>query len=219
MADISAAQVKQLRDRTDAPMMACKKALQDADGDLDRAADLVRERTGAKMSQRAAGRVASEGVVYSYLHAPTPGLPPKVGVMLQLHCETDFVAKNERFQQLAHDLALHVAAMKPLVVSEDQIEPALLDKERYFARTEAVEQGKPDNIVERIVEGKVKKFYEEAVLYNQPFVRDDSRTVAQVVEEVQGLLGERVEVARFARFEVGESDREPAAQPEVTASA
>lgn len=216
MADITAAQVKKLRDMTDAPMMACKKALQDSDGDLERAADLVRERTGAKMSQRAAGRVASEGVVYSYLHAPTPGLPPKIGVMLQLHCETDFVAKNERFQELAHDLALHIAAMKPIVVREDQVDAAMLEKERYFARTEAQEQGKPENIVERIVEGKIKKFYEESVLYNQPFVRDDSRTVAQVIEEVQGLLGERLEVARFARFEVGQSDGEPA--PSETAA-
>ncbi|HEX9766519.1 MAG TPA: elongation factor Ts, partial [Nitriliruptorales bacterium] len=118
---ISAADVKKLRELTNAPMMACKTALEDADGDIDKAADLVRERTGAKMDARAADRTASEGIVYSYLHAPTPGVPPRAGVLLQLSCETDFVAKNEKFQELAHRICLHIAAMKPLVVSEDQL--------------------------------------------------------------------------------------------------
>ena len=200
---ISAADVKKLRDLTNAPMMACKRALEDADGDLEKAIELVRERTGAKMDARAAERTASEGLVHSYLHAPTPGLPPKVGVMLQLSCETDFVAKGETFQKLAKDLAMHIAAMKPLVVSEDQVDPADLDKEREFARKEAEEAGKPADIVERIVEGKLKKVYEEWVLLNQPFVLDDSKTVAQAISEVQAVLGEKVEVARFVRFEVG----------------
>ncbi len=200
---ITAADVKKLRELTDAPMMACKKALDDADGDLDKAADLVRERTGAKMDARAAERTATDGIVYTYAHAPTPGVPPKVGVMLQLSSETDFVAKNDKFQQLAHQLALHIAAMKPLVVSEDQVDAAMVDKEREFARKEAIESGKPDNIVERIVEGKVAKVYKEWVLLNQPFVMDDSRTVADVISETQGVLGEKIEVARFARFEVG----------------
>ena len=200
---ISAADVKKLRELTDAPMMACKKALDDADGDLQKAADLVRERTGAKMDARAAERTAADGIVYTYAHTPTPGQPPKVGVMLQLSSETDFVAKNDRFRQLAHHLALHIAAMKPLVVSEDQVDPAMVDKEREFARKEAAESGKPDHIVEKIVEGKVNKVYKEWVLLNQPFVMDDSRTVADVISEVQGILGEKVEVARFARFEVG----------------
>lgn len=200
---ISAADVKKLRELTDAPMMACKKALEDADGDLEKAADLVRERTGAKMQARAADRSASEGIVFSYLHAPTPGSPPRVGVLLQLNCETDFVGKNEKFQDLARQLAMHIAAAKPLVVSEDDIDPALVDKEKDFARKEALEQGKPEDIVERIVDGKVKKFYSESVLLDQPFVMDDSKTVADVITDVQGVLGEKVEVARFARFEVG----------------
>lgn len=200
---IPAADVKKLRDLTNAPMMACKRALEDADGDLDKAAELVRERTGAKMDARAAERTASEGLVHSYLHAPNPGLPAKVGVLLQLSCETDFVAKGEPFQKLAKDLAMHIAAMKPLVVSEDQVDPELLEKEREFARKEAAEQGKPDHIVERIVDGKVKKAYEDWVLLNQPFVLDDSKTVAEAISEVQAVLGEKVEVARFARFEVG----------------
>lgn len=200
---ISAADVKKLRELTDAPMMACKKALEDADGDLEKAADLVRERTGAKMQARAADRSASEGIVFSYLHAPTPGSPPRVGVLLQLNCETDFVGKNEKFQDLARQLAMHIAAAKPLVVSEDDVDPALVEKEKDFARKEALEQGKPEDIVERIVDGKVKKFYSESVLLNQPFVMDDSKTVADVITDVQGVLGEKVEVARFARFEVG----------------
>ena len=200
---ISAADVKQLRELTNAPMMACKKALEDADGDLDAAAKLVRERTGAKMDARAAERTASEGLVYSYLHAPSPGLPPKVGVLLQLSCETDFVAKGEAFGQLAKDLAMHIAAAKPLVVSEDEVDEALLETERELARKQAIDEGKPEHIIDKIVEGKVKKVYEEYVLLNQPFVMDDSMTVADKISEVQAILGEKVEVARFARFEVG----------------
>lgn len=200
---ISAAAVKQLRELTSAPMMACKKALEDADGDLQKAAELVRERTGAKMDARAAERTASEGLVHAYLHAPTPGMPAKVGVMLQLSCETDFVAKSEQVQKLAKDLGLHIAASKPMVVSEEQVDPALLDKEKEFARKEALEQGKPENIIERIVEGKVRKVFEDWVLLNQPFVLDPDRSVAQVISEVQATVGEKLEVARFARFEIG----------------
>ena len=200
---ITAADVKKLRELTNAPMMACKKALVDADGDFDKAAELVRERTGAKMDARAAERTASEGLIHTYLHTPTPGMPPKVGVMLQLSCETDFVAKNDAVQKLAKDLAMHIAASKPLVVREDQVDEAMLDKERDFARKEALDQGKPEEIVERIVEGKVKKVYEEWVLLNQPFVLDGDKTVAQAISEVQAIVGEKLEVARFARFEVG----------------
>jgi elongation factor Ts len=200
--EITDALVKQLREMTDAPMMACKKALEDAGGDLQKAADLVRERTGAKMDARAGERTASEGIVYSYLHTPNPGMPAKVGVMLQLHCETDFVAKTDKFAELARDIAMHIAAMKPLVVSEDQVDAALLEKEKEFARKEAAESGKPADIVERIVDGKVKKFFQESVLLDQPYVRDDSRTVAQLISDVQAVTGEKIEVARFARFEV-----------------
>jgi elongation factor Ts len=200
---ITAADVKQLRELTNAPMMACKKALVDADGDLQKAAELVRERTGAKMDARAAERTASEGLVHTYLHAPTPGMPAKVGVLLQLSCETDFVAKAEAVQKLAKDLAMHIAAAKPLVVSEEQVDPALLEKEREFARKEALDQGKPEHIVDKIVEGKVRKVYEDWVLLNQPFVFDGDKTVAQAISEVQAIVGEKLEVARFARFEVG----------------
>jgi elongation factor Ts len=200
---ISAADVKKLRELTDAPMMACKQALVDADGDMDKAAGLVRERTGAKMDARAADRTASEGLVHTYLHAPTPGMPAKVGVLLQLSCETDFVAKAESVQKLAKDLAMHIAAAKPLVVKEEEVDEGLLQKERDFAHKEAVDQGKPDHIIDKIVEGKVKKVYEDWVLLNQPFVLDPDKTVGQIISEVQGTVGEKLEVARFARFEVG----------------
>jgi elongation factor Ts len=200
---VSAADVKKLRELTNAPMMACKKALDDADGDITKAAELVRERTGAKMDARAQDRTASEGLVYTYAHTPTPGMPARVGVLLQLSCETDFVAKAEQVQALARNLALHIAAAKPLVVSEADVDADLLEKEKEFARKEALEQGKPENIIERIVDGKVKKVYEDWVLLNQPLVMDPDKTVAQAISEVQAVVGEKLEVARFARFEVG----------------
>lgn len=203
MATISTADIKKLRELTNAPMMACKKALDDAEGDLEKAAELVRERTGAKMDARAADRTADEGLVHTYLHTPSPGMPAKVGVMLQLSCETDFVAKAEQVQKLAKDLCMHIAAAKPLVVREEDVDETLLTKERDFARKEALDQGKPEHIVDKIVEGKVKKVYEDWVLLNQPFVIDPDKTIAQVISDVQGIVGEKLEVARFARFEVG----------------
>lgn len=202
MPDITAADVKKLRDATGAGMMDAKRALVDADGDFDQAADLVRERTGAKMAKRAGERTAAEGVVHAYLHTPTPGLPPKLGVLVQLHCETDFVAKGEAFQQLAKDVAMHIAAANPSAVSEDQVDPQALAKEREFAAKQAREQGKPDHIIDRIVEGKVKAFLQQEVLLNQQFVRDDSKTVAELLAEVQRTTGEKIEVGNFARFEI-----------------
>jgi len=204
MAEFTAADVKKLRDATGAGMMDCKRALTDADGDFDKAADLVRERTGAKMGDRVGERTAAEGLVHAYLHTPTPGLPAKVGVLLELNCETDFVAKGEGFGMLASDIALHIAAMNPTVVSEEQVDEAVIAKERAFAEQQARAEGKPDHIVDKIVDGKVKAFYKEKVLLNQPFVKDDKRTVAQVVAEFQRTSGEKIQVGRFSRFKVGE---------------
>ncbi len=200
---ISAADVKQLRELTSAPMMACKSALEDAGGDMTKAAELVRERTGAKMDARVAERTASEGSVTSYLHQPSPGVPARVGVLLQLSSETDFVAKSEPFQQLAKQLCMHIAAAKPLFVRVDEVDEGMLEKEREFARKEALEQGKPAEVIERIVEGKVKKVLSEWVLLEQPFVIDPDRTIARAISDVQAVLGEKIEVARFARYEVG----------------
>ena len=203
MPDVTAADVKRLRDATGAGMMDCKRALTDADGDFDKAAELVRERTGAKMEGRVGGRTAAEGLIHAYLHAPTPGLPAKVGVLLELNCETDFVAKSDGFRQLANDLALHIAAMKPAVVSEDQVDEALLDAERRFAERQARDEGKPDHIIERIVEGKVRAFVSERVLRNQPFVKDDQRTVGELLADFQRTSGEKIDVGRFVRYQVG----------------
>lgn len=200
---ISAEDVKRLRELTNAPMMACKTALVDADGDMEKAAELVRERTGAKMDARVADRTASEGMVTSYLHQPSPGSPARVGVLLQMSSETDFVAKSEPFQALAKQLCMHIAAAKPLFVRTEDVDAAMLDKERDFVRKEAVEQGKPADMIDRIVEGKVKKVLSDWVLLDQPFVVDPDKTVAQAISEVQGVLGEKIEVARFARYEVG----------------
>ena len=203
MPEFTAADVKKLRDATGAGMMDCKRALTDADGDFDKAAELVRERTGAKMQGRVGERTATEGLVHAYLHNPTPGLPPKVGVLLELNCETDFVAKGDAFRQLANDIALHIAAMDPIVVREEQVDEDLLAKERQFAEKEARESGKPDNIVEKIVEGKIKSFYKDRVLLNQPFVKDDKRTVGDLLSEFQRTSGEKTEVSRFVRYAVG----------------
>jgi len=200
---ITAEDVKRLRDLTNAPMMACKTALVDADGDIDKAVELVRERTGAKMDARVAERTASEGMVTSYLHQPSPGAPARVGVLLQLSSETDFVAKSELFQQLAKQLCMHIAASKPLFVRAEDVDADMLEKERDFSRKEAIEQGKPAEMVDRIVEGKVKKVLSDWVLLDQPFVVDPDKTVAQAISDVQGVLGEKIEVARFARYEVG----------------
>ena len=203
MAEITAADVKRLREATGAGMMDCKRALVDADGDFDRAADLVRERTGAKMGDRVGDRRASEGIVHAYLHAPTPGLPPKVGVMVELNCETDFVAKGEAFRQLAGDIAMHIAAMRPDVIDEGDVDAEEVTREREFAEKQARDEGKPEHIIEKIVEGRLQAFYKDRVLLNQPYVRDDKRTIRQLLEEFQRTSGEKIVVSRMARFEVG----------------
>jgi elongation factor Ts len=203
MPEFTAADVKRLRDATGAGMMDCKRALTDADGDFDRAAELVRERTGAKMEGRVGERSASEGIVHAYLHTPTPGMPPKTGVLVELNCETDFVAKGEGFRQLANDVALHVAAMNPAVVREDEVDDELLARERDFATKQARDEGKPEHIISKIVDGKVKAFYKEKVLLNQPFVKNDKQTVGDLLAEFQRTSGEKIEISRFARFQVG----------------
>jgi elongation factor Ts len=203
MPEISASDVKRLRDATGAGMMDCKRALVDADGDFDRAAELVRARTGAKVGDRVGERSANEGLVHAYLHAPTPGLPPKVGVMIELNCETDFVAKGEGFRMLANDIALHIAALKPHVITEDELDPEQVAAERDFAEKQARDEGKPDHIIDRIVDGRLQAFYKERVLLHQPYVRDDKLTVRQLIEEFQRTSGEKIVISRMARFEVG----------------
>lgn len=203
MAEISAADVKRLRDATGAGMMDCKRALLDAGGDFDKAALLVRERTGAKMGDRVGDRAANEGLVHAYLHMPTPGLPPKIGVLVELNCESDFVAKGEGFRALANDIALHIAAARPQVITAAEIDPDQLAAEREFAEKQARDQNKPDHIVGKIVEGRIQAFYKERVLLEQPFVRDEKRTMRELLDEFQRTSGEKIVISRMVRFEVG----------------
>jgi len=196
---ISPKQVSELRARTSAGMMDCKKALEEAGGDMDKAAEILRKKGIAKAEKRA-GRVAAQGVVVSYIHHNG-----QVGVLLELNSETDFVARNEAFRQLARDLALHVASADPIGVTPEDIPAELLERERRIAEEQVAAEGKPENVRAKIVEGKLKKFVAERTLTEQPYVKDDSKTVGQLIKEVSGKLGEAVHVRRFARFKVGEA--------------
>lgn len=200
--EIKASDVKALRDATGAGMMDAKKALQDAGGDVDAAKKLLRERgmaSAAKLSER----MADEGVVESYLHQPDPTLPPKVGVLVELNCSTDFVAKTEGFRDLARALCLHIAAANPTVVSREELPAEMVDAEREIIAKQAKDSGKPDNIIEKIVEGRLAEFYKIHCLVDQVYVRDDSVTVGQMLDQAAGEMKEPVRVRRFARFRVG----------------
>jgi elongation factor Ts len=199
---IKAEDVKRLRDMTGAGMMDCKKALQDADGDLDKAKDLLRERGIAK-AQKMAERSANEGAVIAYLHQPSVDLPPRVGVLLELNCETDFVAKTEPFQELGREIAMHIAAMRPSYVSREEVPAADIEKERELIRKQAEQEGKPPQAIEKIVEGRLNSFYQDYVLLDQAYTRDAKKTIQQLLDEAQAELKEPVRVRRFARFRVG----------------
>ena len=190
--------VKELRERTGAGMMDCKRALVDSEGDVEKAIELLRKR-GMATAAKKAGRVAAEGVVSSYIHAGG-----RIGVLLEVNCETDFVARTDDFQNLVKDLGMHIAASDPRVVSRDEVTDAILERERAIYRDQAVESGKPENVLERIVEGKIEKFYSESVLMEQAFIKNPEVTVQELVNEVIAKLGENIQVRRFARFKVGE---------------
>jgi elongation factor Ts len=194
---ITAKEVAALRARTGAGMMDCKKALEDAGGDIEKAVDILRQKGIARAAKRA-DRGAAEGIIGSYVH-----FNGKVAVLVELNCETDFVARTDDFQQLAKDLCLHIASANPIAVSEDMVPADVLERERAIFRAQAAESGKPAAVQEKMVEGKVRKFFEERVLLDQPFVKDDAQKVGDLVKAVSGKLGERVVVRRFARFEVG----------------
>jgi elongation factor Ts len=195
---INAKDVKDLRDRTGAGMMECNKALQETGGDLEKAIDWLRAKGAAKAAKRA-DKSANEGAIGSYVH-----FDGKMAVIVELNCETDFVANTEGFRSLAKDLALHIASAAPLAVSPDQIDPAIVEREREVYRQQVRDEGKPDHIAGKIVEGKLQKFYKESVLLAQPFVKDPDRTIEQLITDVSAKTGEKIEVARFARFKVGE---------------
>jgi elongation factor Ts len=200
MAEIRAEDVKKLRDATGAGMMDCKKALQDADGEVEKAKDLLRER-GLANAKKFATRGADEGVIESYLHKPDPGMPAKLGVMVELNCATDFVAKTDRFQALAREVALHISFSNPAYVDRHEIPGDVVERETEIYKKQA--EGKPDNVVEKMVEGKLKAFYAEHCLVDQPYIRDDKKTVGQLLDEASAELKEPVKVRRFARFRVG----------------
>lgn len=194
---ISPKDISELRARTSAGMMDCKRALEEAGGDMDRASEILRKKGIAKAEKRA-GRTASQGLVVSYIHHNA-----QVGVLVELNCETDFVARNEAFGQLARDIALHIASADPIGVSAEDVPAELLERERRIAEEQVAAEGKPENIRAKIVDGKLKKFVAERSLLEQPYVRDDKQTVGQLVKEASAKLGEVITVRRFARFQVG----------------
>ncbi len=195
---ISAQDVKKLRDRTGAGMMDCKRALEETEGDMEAAIDFLRSRGAAKVAKRAE-KAANEGTIGHYLH-----FGGKIGVLVELNCETDFVAKTDEFQELARDLAMHVAAARPLAVSVEDLPDDVVERERQVYAEQARQEEKPEEIQEKIVEGRLKKFYQESVLLEQAFVKDTDKTVQELVTEVSATTGEKIEVARFARLEVGD---------------
>ncbi|MBM3801473.1 MAG: translation elongation factor Ts [Acidimicrobiia bacterium] len=195
---ISAELVKKLRNDTLAGMMECKAALEEAAGDFEKAIVILRKK-GLASAGKKAGRITSEGVVYSYLH---PG--GKVGVLVELNCETDFVAKTDGFLELAKDLAMHIAAMEPKYVRREEVPEEVLDQEKEIYRAKALATGKPANVVEKIVDGQLNKFYSEVCAYDQPFVKDDKVTVGQLITEKIAQMKENISLRRFSRFKVGE---------------
>jgi elongation factor Ts len=202
MADITAAAVKQLRDKTGAGMMECKNALVESGGNEDKAVDILRER-GLASAKKREGRIAAEGIVASYIH-----MGGKVGVLVEMNCETDFVARGDEFQQLVKDIAMHIAAAEPRYVLREEVPADLLTKEREIARAQAMNDpknaNKPAQVIEKIVEGRLNKFYEEAVLNDQPFVKDPAKTVGELVTEKVAKTGERITIRRFTRYKMGE---------------
>ena len=194
---IDAKDVKTLRERTGAGMMDCKRALEETKGDMEAAIDLLRTRGAAKAAKRAE-REANEGTVGHYLHHGS-----KIGVLVELNCETDFVANTEAFKALARDLAMHIAAARPVAVSEDDLPPELIARERQIYVEQVKAEGKPEAIRDKIVDGKMRKFYEEVTLLKQPFVKNPDQTISDLITEVSAKTGEKVRVARFARLEVG----------------
>ncbi len=199
MAEITASMVKELREKSGAPMMDCKKALTESNGNLEEAIVVLRKRGMASAAKKAT-RSTSEGVVTSYIHAGG-----KIGVLLEVNCESDFVARTTEFQTLVHDIAMHIAAVDPRYVRKEDVTPADMEREKDIFRAQAAATGKPPAVIEKIVEGKMSKFYEEVCLLEQPFIKEQSVTITQLIAAVIGKLGENITVRRYARFKVGES--------------
>ena len=196
--EFTAKDVMALRERTGAGMMDCKKALVECDGNPEKAVEYLREHGIAKAAKKA-GRIAAEGIVDSYIH-----MGGKVGVLLEVNCESDFVARGDKFRALVHDIALQIAAAKPEYLSKDDVPAEVLENEKKILLAQALEEGKPQNIAEKMVEGRIKSYYEDNCLLNQKFVKDPSKTIEQMVMEATATIGEKIAVRRFVRYEMGE---------------
>ncbi len=207
MAEITAQLVKELRERTGAGMMECKSALVEAKGDLAEAEVVLRKR-GLASAAKKAGRATRCGVIGTYVH---PGA--QLGVMVEVNCETDFVARNEEFQRLVHDIAMQIAAADPKFIRKEDVTPEVLEKEREIQRARALAEGKPEKIVDKVVEGRLAKFYEEVCLYEQPFIKDNTLTVGQLIAGRIATIKENITVSRFVRYKVGESAPQAQAEP------
>jgi elongation factor Ts len=197
--NISATQVKELREKTGAPMMDCKQALAEAKGDMEQAVVVLRKK-GVSVAAKKATRVTSEGSVAQYIHAGG-----KIGVLVEVNCESDFVARTEDFKELVHDIAMHIAASDPKYIRKEDVTTEAYEREKDIYRAQAIASGKPANIAEKMVEGKMAKFYEEVCLLEQPFIKDQTVSIAQLIAAKIGKLGENIAVRRFARFKVGDA--------------
>ena len=198
MAEISAAMVKQLREKTGAGMMDCKSALTEVGGDMEKAIEFLRKK-GLATAQKRAGRAMTEGTIQSYIH-----MNAKLGVLVEVNCETDFVAKNDDFQGFAKNIAMHVAASNPLGITPEDLSQEVIEKEKEIYRAQALDMGKPENVLDKIVDGKLKKFYQDNCLMNQPYVRNPDITIADLLNELIAKIGENISIKRFVRYQIGE---------------
>jgi elongation factor Ts len=199
MAVITSEIVKKLRDQTGAGMMDCKRALEESNGDVEQATEYLRKK-GAAVAAKRADREANQGVVEAYIHAGG-----RIGAMVELNCETDFVAKTDEFKQLAHDIAMQIAAMTPLFVSKEDVDQATLEKEIEIYKAQAVNEGKPPQIAEKIAQGRLEKYYQEVCLLEQSFIKDSGKTIKDLLSDATGKVGEKIGVRRFIRYHLGES--------------
>ncbi len=195
--EITASLVKELREKTGVGMMKCKMALQKSDGDIEKAVKLLREE-GAATAAKKAGRTATEGMVVSYIHAGG-----KIGVLAEINCETDFAAKNQEFQELANNICMQIAATDPQYITREDVDPEIVEKEKDIYRKQGEKEGKPENVVEKIIDGRLEKFYADICLYEQPFVKDKELTIEKLIHSKISSIGENIKVSRFARFELG----------------
>lgn len=196
---VSAEAVKELRNRTGAGMMDCKRALEETGGDIEKAIEILRMK-GLAAAAKKAGRVAKEGLVHAYIHGGG-----RIGVLIEVNCETDFVARTEEFQDLVHNLAMQVAAARPEYIKREDVPEEVIEREKSILRAQALNEGKPEKVVEKIVSGRLEKFFQESCLLEQPYIKDPDRKVKDLIAEKIAKLGENIEVRRFARFEVGEA--------------